>query len=365
MIKSIYVHIPFCKSICSYCDFSKFYYNEEWISNYLKVLEKEIKENYKGEEIETLYIGGGTPNSLDNSSLEQLLTILSNIKLSEKYEYTIECNIEHLTLEQINLFKKYQVNRVSIGIQTFNPNYLKFLNRNHTKKEVFNKIKLLKKNGITNINVDLMYAYKNQTLKDLKNDLRLFKKLDVPHISTYSLIIEKHTKLYNDNIDYIDEDLDYKMYQEIIKSLKKYNHYEISNFSKEGYESKHNLTYWNNNNYYGFGIGASGYIGNTRYDNTRSYRNYIEKNTIKNKEELDKNKTIENEFILGLRKIQGINILDFKNKYNIDLLSIDVIKKLLNEKKLVIENNNIRIDDKYIYLSNEILVEFLGENYEK
>ena len=365
MIKSIYIHIPFCRKICSYCDFSKFFYNEEWVNNYLNSLEKEILSNYKNEEIETLYIGGGTPNSLDISSLERLLKILSNINLSKTYEYTIECNIEYLTLEQILLFKKYKINRVSIGIQTFNPKHLEFLNRSHTKKEVFNKIKLLKKNGITNINVDLMYAYKGQTLKDLKSDLKLFKKLKVPHISTYSLIIEKHTKLYNDNTKYIDEDLDYKMYQEIIKALKNYNHYETSNFAKTGYESRHNLTYWNNNNYYGFGIGASGYIDNIRYDNTRSYRNYIEGNIIKNKEELDKNKTIENEFILGFRKIKGINIKDFKNKYNIDLLTIPVINKLINEKKLEVNNEYIRISDKYMYLSNEILIEFLGENYEK
>ena len=365
MIKSIYIHIPFCKKICSYCDFSKFFYNEEWVNNYLTSLEKEILNNYKNEEIDTLYIGGGTPNSLDICFLERLLKILSNIRLSNNYEYTIECNIEYLTLEQILLFKKYKINRVSIGIQTFNKKHLSFLNRNHTKKEVFNKIKLLKKNGINNINVDLMYAYKDQTLKDLKKDLRLFKKLNVPHISTYSLIIEKHTKLYNDNIEYIDEDLDYKMYQEIIKSLKKYNHYEISNFSLKGYESRHNLTYWNNNNYYGFGIGASGYIDNIRYDNTRSYRNYIEGNIIKNKEELDINKTIENEFILGFRKLEGINIIEFNKKYNLDLLNIPIIKKLVSDNKLEIYNNYLRINNKYIYVYNEILVEFLGENYEK
>ena len=365
MIKSVYIHIPFCKSICSYCDFSKFFYNEEWVSNYLDALEKEISNNYKNEVIDTLYIGGGTPNSLDNNFLERLFKILKKINLNKTYEYTIECNIELLSIDQILLFKKYGINRISLGVQTFNKKHLEFLNRHHTKKEVFDKIKLLKKNNLNNINVDLMYAYKNQTLKELKQDLRLFKKLNVPHISTYSLIIEKHTKLYNDKVEYIDEDLDYKMYQTIIKSLKKYNHYETSNFSKKGYESKHNLTYWNNSNYYGFGIGASGYIDNIRYDNTKSYHSYISGNYIKNKDILDKNKTIENEFILGFRKLQGINIIDFKNKYNLDILNIDIVKKLLDEKKLVLCNNYLRIDDKYIYLSNEILVEFLGENYEK
>ena len=225
--------------------------------------------------------------------------------------------------------------------------------------------KLLKKNGITNINVDLMYAFKDQTLKELKRDIRNFKRLNVVHISTYSLIIEEHTKLYNENIKTIDDSLDYLMYKTIIKKLNKYNHYETSNFSILGYESRHNLTYWNNENYYGFGIGASGYIDDVRYDNTRSFNNYMKGLYRLNEEKLDKNKIIENEFILGFRKIDGININKFKEKYNIDILSIDVVKKLLSSKKIILENNSLKIDKEYTYLANQILIEFLGEIYEK
>ena len=188
----------------------------------------------------------------------------------------------------------------------------------------------------------------------------LFLKLDVTHISTYSLIIEEHTILYNKNIKNIDQDLDYKMYQLINKKLSNYNHYEISNFSKEGYESKHNLVYWNNIEYYGFGLGASSYINNTRYDNTRSINKYLEGNYISNKEQLDLKQKLEYEFILGFRKIKGINISDFYKKYNLNILDNEVIKKLINENKLINDDENIYINPKYLYVENSILEEFVN-----
>ncbi len=364
-MEAVYIHIPFCKSICSYCDFSKMFYNKEFANNYLAALEKEINTNYQNEKIKTLYIGGGTPNSLSDVELERLFKILKIINLQDNYEYTIECNIELLTENQINLFNKYGINRVSIGIQTFNEKYLKFLNRNHTKEEVFNKIKLLKKKGIDNINIDLIYGIPGQTKEELLEDINLFKSLDIPHISTYSLIIEPHTVLYNKHIKNIDEDLDREMYDLIIKNLDNYKHYETSNFAKTGFESKHNLTYWNNANYYGFGLGASGYINNIRYDNTRNIDAYIKGDYLKEQEELDFNTTVENEFILGFRKIDGISIDTFYNKYHINMLDIDIVKKLLEEGKLVNIDNKVRISDDYLYIANEILIDFLGVNYEK
>ena len=331
----------------------------------LKAIEKEINERYKGEKINTIYIGGGTPNSLSDEQLEKLLKMLNRINLYKRYEYTIECNIELLTLSQINIFKKYGINRVSLGVQTFNKDFLGFLNRHHTVDEVFEKVKMLKDNGINNINVDLIYAIPGETLKDLEKDLDTYLKLDIPHISTYSLIIEPNTVLNNMNIEPIDEDLDYEMYMLINKKLSNYYHYETSNFAKKGFESKHNLNYWNNERYYGFGMGASGYINNTRYDNTRGLNKYLQGNYINEEENLSLNETIENEFILGFRKIDGINIDDFKEKYNISLLDIDIVKKLLEEKKLINDGNNIKISDDYIYKANSILINFLGVNYEK
>ena len=250
-------------------------------------------------------------------------------------------------------------------MQTFNPKFLKLLNRHHTKEDVFNKINMLKEEGITNINVDFIYALPGQTLEDLDSDIRLFKELNIPHISTYSLIIEKHTLLNNMNIKNIDEDLDFAMYNLICSRLNLYKHYETSNFAKPGYESKHNLSYWENLNYYGFGLGASGYLKNIRYENTHSLTKYLNGNYLENKEELTKNETIENEFILGLRKINGININKFYKKYNIDILSINVVNELLKEGKLVNDGMNIKLSKDYIYTANGILMKFLGVDYEK
>ena len=359
--KSVYIHIPFCDTICSYCDFCKFLKNVEWVKDYLISLNNEIKNNYKGEKIETLYIGGGTPSSLNIEELTNLFKIIKIFKMSKNLEFTFECNIENITKEKLELLYSNGVNRLSIGIQTFNEKYLKYLNRNHNDKMIKEKISLAKKIGFKNINIDLIYALKDQTLDDLNNDIDKFLELDITHISTYSLMIEPHTKLYIDNEYNIDEELDYKMYKTIIKRLqdKGYKHYEISNFAKEGYESKHNLTYWNNNEYYGFGVGASGYINSTRYDNTRSINEYFKGNYILDSHILDLKETIENEFILGLRKIEGIKKEDFYKKYNIDIKSIEVVNKLLKENKLLENKKNIYINPKYIYTSNEILIEFI------
>ena len=352
---SIYIHIPFCNSICSYCDFCKFYYNSAWVDKYLESLEKEIKLNYKGELVNTIYIGGGTPTALNFNQLEKLLK-LTNLFNKKALEFTVETNVD-LSLDKIKLLKQYGVNRISIGMQTINPKHLKFLNRNHTKDDVINLVNLLKKYDY-NINIDLIYAIPNQTLKELNEDLDFILSLDVNHISTYSLIIEPHTKLYIDNVLNIDEDLDYEMYQLINKKLNKYHHYEISNFAKENYESKHNLVYWNNLEYYGFGIGASGYINNTRYDNTKSYKNYINGNYVIEQHKLDLNEKTSNEFILGLRKIDGIDVNEFYKKYNIDITSIDIVKKLIKENKLIL-TDKLKINPEYIYISNNILVNFI------
>ena len=359
--KSVYIHIPFCDTICNYCDFCKFIKNDEWIDRYLNALEKEINTKYKGEAIETLYIGGGTPSSLNIEELNKLFNILKVINKSNNIEFTFECNIENIDYDKLCLLYKNGVNRLSIGVQTFNEKYLKYLNRNHKKEDIINKINLVKQIGFNNINIDLIYAIPNQTIEELNDDIDEFLKLNITHISTYSLILEPNTKLYIDKEKNIDEDLDYDMYNLICNKLNKngYNHYEISNFSKEGYESKHNLTYWNNNEYYGFGLGASGYVNSVRYDNTRSFNNYISNKYIKESYKLSKEETIQNEFILGLRKINGIDKELFKLKYNIDIHDIDKVNKLLKENKLLENKKNIYINPEYIYVSNDILVEFI------
>ena len=292
---SVYIHIPFCTSICSYCAFTKFYYDEKKVFKYLDTLEKEIKLNYKGELIKTIYIGGGTPSSLNINELKKLFDIIKIFKLDKNLEFTIEVNPENIDQEKLQLFKDNKVNRISMGVQSTNDKLLKFLGRNHDFNLVQEKINLIKNVGINNINVDLIYAIKDERLDDLKKDLDNILSLEVNHISTYSLMVEPHTLLNINKVSEIDEDLDYQMYKLICNKLKDNNfiHYEISNFSKKGYESRHNLVYWNNQHYYGFGLGASGYIDNIRYTTTTSLREYNSLNFIKEKEMLSKKDIVD------------------------------------------------------------------------
>ena len=360
-IDAVYIHIPFCNYICAYCDFCKVFYNREYVNKYLEALDKEIKANYKGEIITSLYIGGGTPSSLSLDELERLFNILKIFTLSKDCEITFESNPDSLTLDKIKLLKKYGVNRVSLGVETINDKLQETLERKTSKDNVINCINNLKNNDITNINVDLIYAVKGETLEDLKKDLEFLLSLDVPHISTYSLIIEDNTKLKINGIKNIDKSIDSEMYDMISSILKNNNyiHYEISNFSKEGYQSKHNLKYWNNLEYYGFGCGASGYIDNIRYTNTRSITNYIKGKTVIDEEILSIKDKIFYEIMLGFRTNLGINKKSFKNKYNINIEELFNYKRLVKDKILLDDSCCLRVSEEYFYVLDEVTLKFL------
>ena len=362
-MNAVYIHIPFCTTICSYCDFCKMHYNEELVSKYLLALNNEIKANYQGETIKTIYVGGGTPSCLKMPELDQLMDIIKLFNLDDNYEFTFECNIENVNHEKLELLYKSGVNRLSIGVQTFNPNLLTYLNRHHTEEEVINKLTLAKEIGFNNISIDLIYAIPGETIEDIESDLTKFLKLDINHIATYSLIIEPNTKLFIDHTKEIDDELDYNMYKLIMETLKNngFNHYETSNFAKPGYESKHNLVYWDNKHYYGFGLGASGYINHTRYENTRSLNHYLEGKYILEEHLVEKQEDMENFMILGLRKINGVNKETFKNIFNIEIKDVFKIDKIIKEKKLLDDGNNLFIAEEYIYLANDILINFIGD----
>ena len=361
MIKNCYIHIPFCDKICSYCDFCKMYKIDKFVDTYLDALEREIKSIYKGEELDTIYIGGGTPSSLSIDELERLFEILSIFKKSSDCEYTIECNFENIDREKLKLYKSVGINRLSFGIETTNKSSLELLERELDKDKVKEVIRDCRELGFNNINVDLMYALPNESIKDLEDDLNFIYSLDVEHISTYSLIIEDHTKLCINNIKNISEDLDYDMYKYICSSMKsnEYNHYEISNFSKPGYESKHNTCYWNNDNYYGFGLGASSYIDNMRITNTRSLDNYSKEKYVKEVEYLNDEDKMEYEVILNLRKSDGIDLNIFKNKYNKELIDVYNYNDLVNLGLLELGNNHLYIPEDKWYISNSIIVDVL------
>ena len=356
---SIYIHIPFCNSICTYCDFCKIFYNKKYINDYLNNLEQEIKVRYKSEIVNTIFIGGGTPSSLDDEELIRLMNIIEIFKLNDNYEFTVECNIESITENKLKIMKKYGVNRISIGVESFDNSIIKLLGRNHTKKDVYNKMKIVKR-YFSNINIDLIYAAYDD-INILKSDIDCFLKLDIPHISTYSLIIEDNTMLKINGMKNIDEDIDYEMYKYIEDALEKNNyiHYEISNYAKNGYQSKHNLVYWNNEEYYGFGLSSTSYINNERITNTKNLRKYLNGEYLDTSVYEDKDIRMENEIMLGLRKLDGIDLDRFKEKFNVSLEDIYNIDNLISEGYLVKEDNYIKINKKYMYISNEIIVRIL------
>ena len=362
MVKSAYIHIPFCEKICSYCDFCKMFYNEELVNKYLEELSNDISDSYNNEVLDTIYIGGGTPSSLNIKQLNKLFKILSNLKLNNNYEYTIECNFDNITHEKLDLFKKNNINRISFGLESINKNNLKVLDRTIDKDKVIDTINYCRNIGINNINVDLIYAINNESLIDLLEDIKFIKSLNITHISTYSLILEEHTKLFIEGYKYIDEDLDREMYDLICTELKEYDHYEISNFAKDKkYRSRHNLTYWKNNEYFGFGLSSSGYEGQVRYEKTRSINKYLNHDYIKEDgiEYLSTKDKIYYEVILNLRTKDGIDLDEFKKRYSTTLDKYYDYQELINHKHLVLENNHLFIPYDLWYISNSIIVELL------
>lgn len=352
MVNAIYIHIPFCKSICSYCDFCKMFYKRDWVLKYLKALECEVDKFYQNEVIKTIYIGGGSPSALGLDELKILFSILKRIKKSNVYEFTFECNLDDINEELLIFLKENGVNRLSIGVESFNDKYLKLMNRKVVN--VDNKIKLCKK-YFSNINVDLIYGINGESLKELDTDLNNFLALDIEHISLYALILEDNTVLKVNGYNELDSDIQRDMYEFIRKKLRDagYIHYEVSNFAKPNYYSRHNMQYWNNDEYYGFGLGASGYVRGVRYENTRSLNHYLKEDYRLEEHCVSLRENMENEMILNLRKIRGISKKKFYDKYHREIKDVFDVSKLGENKR------NYYIPKKYLFVQNSILVDFL------
>lgn len=374
-LEALYIHIPFCDHICTYCDFYKMIAKDTLKEKYIKYLIKELnyynKLNYLSD-IKTIYIGGGTPSSLKTYLLEELLEKISElINLDKVTEYTIEANPHDVSYEFAKLIKKYRINRVSLGVQSLNDEKLKVLGRNHTKKEVINAITILQNSKIYNINADIIYGIGDENFNSIKKDLKILAKMNLTHFSTYSLILEEKTilsqKLAKNEFKLMDEDKESKIYYKIISYLKKkgYNQYEVSNFSKPNFESIHNLTYWNNEHYLGCGANASYYIDDVRYTNINNLEMYFKgiddlNLNYSEKTYLTENDKIKEELILGFRKIKGVSVINFKEKYNKDLFELyPVINDLIKEKLLIFKDNYLSISPKKLYLMNEILLKFI------
>ena len=333
------------------------YYNDLFFNTYYEKLLKEVDiyQDYLNNTFKTIYIGGGSPSSIGINNLEKILKIL-DLKKEEDYEFTVELMPLDITEELLLLLKKYHVNRISIGVETVNPKYQKLVKRVIKKEVLTDKINLAKK-YFDNINLDLIYAFKDETLEEVDEDINYLLSFDVEHISTYSLILENNTYLKYVNYQEIDDSISSQMYFYIKQKLEEfgYKHYELSNYAKEKV-SKHNLVYWNNEEYLGLGLSASGYIENIRYTNTRNLDKYP---FVKEEEYLNNKDKMTYFMILGLRKIDGISIKRFKELFNKDIYEVYDIKYLLNKEYLILKDDNLYINPKYLYVSNSILEHFV------
>ena len=355
-IDHLYLHVPFCTSICAYCDFCHRLFDEQIADRWLDRLEREIKDNCAGF-YETIYIGGGTPTSLTLEQLERLFRMIRPYAKKVK-EYTIEANPESLDEEKILVMKSYGINRISIGIQSSDDDLLKLLNRRHSFEDAKEKISLCKKNGLDNISVDLMYSLPTQTMKMLEKTIQDILELDVVHISIYSLTIEDNTIFKAKGYEPLDIELEADMYEYVIKVLEEngYRQYEVSNFAKKGYESRHNIGYWHYDDFLGLSLHASSKVGCLRWTNTASFREYFSKEDLKQDiVGLNKKDEMFENIMMSLRLKEGLDIARFNKKYSCDLVK---------EYPEAMKNPHIEIRNGYLICDNlaildDVLLDFM------
>lgn len=341
--QALYIHIPFCSYLCDYCDFTKLQYFSTFIIPYLDSLKKEI-EHYHIDSLKTIYVGGGTPTSLSNDELKILLEIIKPY-LKGVREYTFEANPDSLTKDKLELLYSYGVNRLSIGVQTSDDSILKNVNRHHSFEDARRVISLAREIGFKNINVDIILGLQNN-LDKLKEDITKIVSLNVEHISCYSLTVHPHTVFFQKGKRDLDDDIARTYYDYVSSKLKEngYLHYEVSNYAKEGYYSKHNLVYWKDERYYGVGLGASGYLDNVRYTNTRNLTTYLKGEYIAEQEEIDLEDDKFYFAMLNLRTIFGLSFKKYFELFNEDfyLIKKNIIDQLINQKLLYIENDTLK-----------------------
>lgn len=356
---ALYIHIPFCKQKCSYCAFTSFPAGKEKIKAYFNALLKEVEltsVNFKEKIVDTIYIGGGTPSYVEAGYIKKLLAqINQHYTVRNKAEITIEVNPDSVTKEKLEEYKKAGINRLSIGSQTTSDRLLKLINRPHTSKQFFEAVTLAKEVGFTNINADLILSLPTQTLKDVKKSAKDLAMLNLTHISAYDLVLEEETALYKQVKEGFftrtPEKLSLKMQHYVVKYLKKhgFNRYEVSAYSKKGYESRHNLKYWNLEDYLGLGLNSHSKIFNIRFHNTENLEQYIQtinsgKLEYEDKQTVSKKEQLEEYVMLSLRKQEGIDLSEFEKLFGYSLLEQkqEIIEDLL-------KNKLIKIKDGYLF----------------
>jgi len=359
LTKNAYIHIPFCTSKCHYCSFVSFP-ELKFKEQYLNALKKQIKTEYKGGKLSTLYFGGGTPSLL---SVDEFKTLIELFDFENDSEITTEVNPDSVDLPYLRGLRDLGINRLSIGVQAFDDEILKTIGRRHTSAQARLALQNAKDAGFENISLDFIYGLPNQDLHGVENDLQTAVNLGIQHISLYGLKIEEGCYFSKNPLKFpSDLDMQADMYLKAIEVLTNagFEHYEISNFSHKGFNSKHNLNYWDNNSYYGFGCAASGYIDEIRYANELDLKKYIENPLLKNTEQkLTQQEILEEAIFLGLRKMSGINVEEINQKFKIDFEKKYL--KILNKYSdyLVKTQSGYSLTLDGVLISNEILAEFI------
>jgi putative oxygen-independent coproporphyrinogen III oxidase len=375
-MKAAYIHIPFCHHICHYCDFNKVFMKGQPVDEYLEALEKEMEITTRGSKsvLETVFVGGGTPTALNEDQLKKLVeAIQRQLSINSNTEYTFEANPGDLSREKLKILKNSGVNRLSFGVQTFNDELLHRIGRSHRARDVFESIEAAKEVGFENISVDLIYSLPGQTKQDFIDSIRTALSLELPHYSGYSLIIEPKTVFYNlmqkGKLPLPGEDAEAEMYETLMEQMEQHGlrQYEISNFALPGFESRHNLTYWNNDEYYGFGAGAHSYVNGVRQSNYGPLKKYMEPLAkgdlpIMDAHQVSHGEKMEEEMFLGLRKTEGISVRRFQEKFeeNPLLLFSEQIEEWQGKGLLETNNERIYLTRQGRLLGNEVFQSFIG-----
>ncbi|PMC39686.1 coproporphyrinogen III oxidase [Bacillus sp. UMB0899] len=377
MIQSAYIHIPFCHHICHYCDFNKVFFKQQPVDEYIDMLIKEMHHNNKitqDNPLKTIFIGGGTPTALSAKQLDRLLEGITTELLPDNklVEFAVEANPGELTQDKLSVLKNAGVNRLSIGVQSFDDELLKKIGRVHRTEDVFRTVHQAEQAGFDNISLDLMYALPGQTIEQFKKTLETAFTLNIKHFSAYSLIVEPKTVFYNlmqkGRLSLPPQEQEANMYELAMKEMEKhgFKQYEISNYSIPGYESNHNITYWNNDYYYGFGAGAHGYIDGVRTSNIGPIKKYMENvqnsgHAYQSQHQVNIEEAMEEEMFLGLRKVEGVQKERFFEKFNIsiELKFGEQIKQLVNKGLLIDTEHAVFLTQKGKLLGNEVFQEFL------
>ena len=357
--RGLYIHVPFCASVCAYCDFYRFRYNEEKAAAWAK--EAVFDLNQIQGSVDTIYIGGGTPSVLSEETLKSLLESVQRF-LPVK-EFTVECNPESVTPEKIRLLKENGVNRISLGAQAFDDGILGMLGRKHDAAMIRNAVGICRAEGIGNISLDLMYSLPGQTVQDWKKTLEEAVKTGVPHLSVYSLTVEEGSLFYRQGKTPSDPDTETAMYDTAITYLEEngYRQYEVSNFAKDGRESLHNKIYWHYEDFIGVGPGASGKENGVRYTNNVSLNDYIKGKRRREEIPLSEEDERFEAVMMGLRLREGINLAGYREKYGVSLETryAGALEKHVKAENLVIEDGFLRTTKRGMFVLHDVLVDFL------